>query len=303
MTERVPTTDPLAHVAAETVSALRKTFADAWTGPNPKRGKFAADLAEVEPLAEPARSVRGKLLLLSASGVIACWQSAGDTLLAMEADLRRRPHSVWTPMTLVRSLQEAVIFIRYQTDPNLTVEQRLVRIANVWLEEKSNVVKAAPNALAPDGSNPHTRASADRDSTVAELHSGGFNVQTFARGAPKSVELGGTLISPVGYNTASEALTLMPPGFPEAWRLASGAAHARPWYLTSNAIGGQYGPWSAWADATTTAVSCAAFALDKGAERVGQYFDADLSDARAQMEQTHRGFLTAAAVAGAGRTS
>jgi len=72
----------------------------------------------------------------------------------------------------------------------------------------------------------------------------------------------------VTLNVTERAKLLMPPDAPEPYRLASGAMHARPWFVSGNAIE-QNGEWStSWAT-EASAVVIAAVVIAAGAVRGG----------------------------------
>jgi hypothetical protein len=197
---------------------------------------------------------------------------------------------VWSGMTVARAVQEAVIFVCYIAEPPLSLDERLVRIADTWLEDANNRVNASP-ATYPSGEDYLGEAIKDRDICVAELRRGGFNVGTSATGVPRSVSLGSFSVNKIGFSTTDRAKLLMPPDAPEPYRLASGAAHARPWFLTKNAMQDKGGEWSARLDVTASSVSIVAYAALAGVRALGGFYGVDISSTEGQINHAHKELL------------
>lgn len=291
-----PTTEPVATAAAETVAVLRKEYSVVGGElDETSNAPLFADLKAVAELAEPLADVRSNLLGLALSGIRVSWAAMDDHLAAMESDLRRRPHAIWSTMTLARAVQESVIFAQYLAKPGLSTDERLVRIAETWLADATNRVNASPDILGPEGVNFRTNAIEGRNFCIDELRRGGFTIDVSSTGVPRSITLGTFTIRKIGFSTTDEAKSLMPPGAPETYRLASAAAHSRPWYLTKNAIMDAQGVWTAQSAATVTPVAIAADALRAGMQALGGFYGVDTSTAEARIHEALKNFMVFAA--------
>ena len=186
-------------------------------------------------------------------------------------------------MTLARAIQEAAVFVCYVAEPEISVHERLTRIAATWLQDADYLAKAAP-AWHPG------RASAqqERQFRIDELTRAGFTLNRPT--APTTVGLDGASAS-VNLNVTERAKLLMQPDAPEPYRLASGAVHARPWFLSGNAIE-QDGGWStSWAT-VVSAVVIAAGAVRGGVHSLCGYLGLGDGQARCdEIEARLRSFL------------
>jgi hypothetical protein len=186
-------------------------------------------------------------------------------------------------MTLARPIQESAVFVCYVAEPEISVCERLARIAATWLQEVDYLAKAAP-AWHPG----RQSAQQERLFRIEELIRGGFTLNSMT--APTKVELDG-VSAPVNLNVTARAKLLMPPDAPEPYRLASGAVHARPWFLSGNAIE-QDGAWStSWAT-VVSAVVIAASAVRGGVQSLCGHLGIDDGHARCgEIDAALRSFL------------
>lgn len=287
---RRPTTDSLARAAADAINTVRKLTVFPSTPDEKSGAPFFSDLAAIKQRSEPERSVYEGLMGLVPLAIEVCWSAAEDHLAALETDLRRRPHAVWSGLTLARALHEAVIFISYIAEPSLPLDERLFRIGNTWLEDANNKVNASPDDQA-SGETYRADAISERDFCIAELRKGGFTVGV-RDGFPRSLQFGPYRTkNKIGLPTTDQAKLLLPVGAPEPYRLASGAAHARPWFLIRNAVRDPAGLWSSQMDVTGTAVMIAARAVEEGMRMQGGFYGIDTTIIQAQIRAALIGFL------------
>jgi hypothetical protein len=267
----VPISAEFAGAAADCVAEIRRLAvlpADLDEGSG---APFFRDMAAIRRLPQPAQDVRSRLIGLGMSGATVSWASADDHLRALEADLRRQPAPVWSMMTLARAIQESAVFVCYVAEPEIGVHERLTRIAATWLQDVDYLTKAAPEWHPGRQS-----ARQDRQFRIDELVRAGFILNSAT--APTTVSLDGAS-TPVNLNVTARAKLLMPPDAPEPYRLASGAVHARPWFLSGNAIE-QDGEWStSWAT-VVSAVVIAAHSARGGVQSLCSYLGLDDDQAR-----------------------
>jgi hypothetical protein len=283
MDKHVMISEEFAGAAADCVAELRRLAALSADVEEGSGAPFFRDMAAIRELPEPAQEVRSRLIGLGLSGANVTWASADDHLRSLEGDLRRWPAPVWSTMTLARAIQESAVFVCYVAEPEISVHERLVRIAATWLQDVDYLAKAAP-AWHPG----RQAAQQDRQFRIDELLCGGFMLNSAT--APTTVGLDGAS-APVKLNVTARAKLLLSPEAPEAYRLASGAVHARPWFLSGNAIE-QDGAWStSWAT-VVSAVVIAARAVRSGVQSLCGYLGLDDGQARCgEIDATLTAFL------------
>lgn len=283
MDKHVPISHEFAGAAADCVAELRRQAAVPADVDEGSGAPFFRDMAAIRRLPQPAQEVRSGLIGLGMSGANVAWAAADDHLRSLEADLRRHPSPVWSMMTLARAIQESAVFVCYVTEPEISAHERLTRIAATWLQDAGYLAKAAP-AWHPG----RQSARQERQFRIDELARAGFILNPAT--APTTVGLDGAS-APVNLNVTARAKLLMQPDAPEPYRLASGAVHARPWFLSGNAIE-QDGGWStSWAT-VVSAVVIAAGAVRGGVQSQCGYLGLDDAQARCgEIEATLRAFL------------
>lgn len=283
MDKHVPISEEFARAAANCVALLRRLAVLPAGAEEGSGAPFFRDMAAIRQLPQPAQEIRSGLIGLGMSGAKVTWANAYDHLQSLEADLRRQPTPVWSTMTLARTVQESAIFVRYITEPEISVQERLVRIAATRLQDSDYTAKAAP-----EWHPGRQLAQVTRQHWIDELVRGGFTLNSAT--APTTVALDGAS-APVKFNSTERAKLLMAPDAPEPYRLASGAVHARPWFLSTNAIELD-GAWStSWATIVSTMV-IAANAVRGGVESLCGYLGLDDGRARAgEIDATLKMFM------------
>lgn len=131
-----------------------------------------------------------------------------------------------------------------------------------------------------------------RDFVINELRKGGFTVRLSNKGVPTSLKFGSFQTKDkIGLPITEQAKLLLPSDAPEPYRLASGAAHSRPWFFTKNAIKDISGKWTARMDLTATTVIVATKAITEAMRVQGGFYGIDTSNAQAQIDQALKNFL------------
>lgn len=283
MHKHVPISEKFVGAAADCVAELRRLAVLNGDIEEGGDAPFFRDMAAIRQLPRHEQEVRSGLIVLGISGATVTWASADDHLGTLEADLRRQPSPVWSTMTLARAVQESAVFACYVTEPEISVHERLARIAATWLQDVEYHAMAAPA-----GHPGRQSARQDRQHRIDELVRGGFALNSAT--APTNVSLDGAS-APVNLNVTARAKLLMAPDAPEPYRLASGAVHARPWFLSANAIE-QDGAWStSWAT-VVSAMVIATSAVRGGVQSLCGYLGLDQSRARCgEIDATLKAFL------------
>lgn len=154
-----------------------------------------------------------------------------DHALALEKCITGRPLPHYAPMTLARSVLEAVVQLCYLTDCDLDAGSRLVRGAAVLLDsarQEERAVREMRAAMLPPGT--MELVTSMRSNVEAWIVAAGMEIQTV--GKSKRVVLswpqGGSVNLSVN---VTDELPKYIPRVESAYRIGSGAAHGRKWML------------------------------------------------------------------------
>jgi hypothetical protein len=116
-----------------------------------------------------------------------------------------------------------------------------------------------------------------------ELAAGSFIINLDIRNRPSSVQLGDAS-APLRLNITAAATRLLPPGMPSPYRLGSGAAHSRPWFLERSVTKLPDGVYTGEAATAETAAFTAMFCMNVWVTIWGAYFGVDVTESLAAMD-------------------
>lgn len=289
---RVPITEPLVRLTSATLTGVRDLLAST-TATKPAAGCLWMQQAEQlgaddDAVAEHRRGV----LALGISAANDVWQNALDLVAAIAHDVARTPPPVWSPLSLARGVLEAGLLCRYLMDPSISVQKRLARIAGVWRTDalyQHRTATAWGNPPAPgDGMLAYVEA-AMVDCQITEWCNSAGKVVGYVVDGERA---------PLDMNITDEAAKALPPWMPEPYRLASGAAHSRPWVIGRGSIIAQErgtGEVYAGEAATVAASVMLVFAVLASAhEAWNAYFGLDRDSVTGQLQERLQAYLTGA---------
>jgi hypothetical protein len=210
-----------------------------------------------------------------------------DHTRALVADLDREPLPVWSQLTLARAVVESTVLICHLLDPSVSTEVRICRQAALWLDDSRYALSAA--ATFGDG-----QAADVRDYyqfKLSELAAGGFHVELNAAQRPLRVRLGAVAVE-LTLNITTEAARILPPDAPSPYRLGSGAAHGRPWFLERSASAKPDGGFEGEGTTAMAAALIVMYCMISWVTAWGGYFGVDTDDQAKQIRATMGSLLT-----------
>jgi hypothetical protein len=157
--------------------------------------------------------------------------AALDHALALEKSVTGRALPRYAPMTLARSVLEAVVQFCYLTDCDVDADSRLIRGAAQLLDsarEEETAVRGMRASVLPRGT--LEMVVSMRANVEAWIETAGIRIQQ--AGKSKRVVLAWPQGSPVNLNiNMADELPKYIPDVASAYRVGSGAAHGRRWML------------------------------------------------------------------------
>lgn len=225
----VPITEPFALLTANSLTAMRDLVADTLAGDEPAdldpACLFLQEAAQLTSLGAPVGENRRSLLAMLVGVANDPWQNALDLVRAIANDMMRTPPPVWSSLTLARAVMEACLLTHYLLDDSISVSKRLARLAGVWHTDAEYQRKTAaawhkdvPADVMMSG---YARAALAECQITEKINKHGA-VCGFIVGSESA---------PLDMNITEQAAKALPDWMPEPYRLASGAAHSRPWVI------------------------------------------------------------------------
>lgn len=195
-------------------------------------------------------------------------------------DLQREPVPIWSQLTLARAVLESTALMCHLLDPSVSTEVRICRQAALWLDDSRNAI----NAAATFGQDEAEAATEYYHFTLNELADGGFDVEVDRKGRPVQVRLASVAV-PLALNVTDEAARILPRGAPSPYRLGSGAAHGRPWFLERSATEKVGGGFEGEGTTALTAALTVMYCMMAWVQAWGGYFGVDASDQVTQIRE------------------
>jgi hypothetical protein len=166
-------------------------------------------------------------------------------------------------------------------EPTISTEERLCREAALWLDD----TQYAATAAATFGDE-HAQGVRDYHRfKLDELKAGGFTVEVDGKQRPLRVRLGEQRAE-LRLNITDQAARILPPGAPSSYRLGSGAAHSRPWFLERSATAGPKGGFVGEGTTAMTAALTVMYCMSSWVACWGGYFGLDVTEQLAGIRHT-----------------